>query len=52
MKATNYTFGEMKSQVNNGIQILNINEMIQIRGGGGEEKTGTKEADVYDTRQE
>ncbi len=35
----------------NGIEELNYSEMYRIRGGYAEEKTKTKEIDVYDTRE-
>lgn len=31
-------------------EILNYTELHLVRGGGSEEKTRTKETDVYDTR--
>lgn len=35
----------------NGIEILNNTELHTIRGGNTEDKSKTKETDVYDTRE-
>lgn len=34
------------------IEVLNVHEMLNIRGGDDREKMKTKEMDVYDTRED
>jgi hypothetical protein len=51
MKSKFYTQRDKISQQPLGFEPLTVSEMFKIRGGGSDDKSKTKEVDIYDTRE-
>jgi hypothetical protein len=51
MKSIIYTCPDKISRQLQGFEELTVSEMFRIRGGGSDDKTKTKEIDIYDTRE-
>jgi hypothetical protein len=51
MKAIIYTHPDKISCKLQGFEELTVSEMFKIRGGGTDDKSKTKDIDIYDTRE-
>ena len=51
MKSIIYTCSDKISCKPDGFEELTVSEMFRIRGGGSDDKTKTKEIDIYDTKE-